>query len=43
LVLPFRITNYAQGLKIGQTVIYKYVLNPDIANSFFEPSIIQSL
>ena len=42
-VFPFRITNYAEGLKIAQTVINKYFLNPDIANSFFEPSIMQSL
>jgi len=43
LVLPFRITNYAEGLKIGQTLINKYVLNPDIADFLFEPSIMQSL
>lgn len=40
-VFPFRITNYAQGLRIAQTVINKYFLNPDIADFFFEPSIIQ--
>ncbi len=43
LVLPFKITNYAEGLKIGQTMINKYILNPDIADSLFEPSIMQSL
>ena len=42
-VFPFRITNYAGGLKIAQTVIDNYCLNPSIAESFFVPSTIQSL
>ena len=42
-VFPFRITNYAGGLKIAQTVIEKYSLNPPVADSFFVPSAIQSL
>jgi len=39
LVLPFKTTNYAEGLKIGQTVINQYVMNPDIADFLFEPAI----
>ncbi len=42
-VFPFRITNYAGGLKIAQTVIENYSLDSSIADSFFEPSAIQSL
>jgi hypothetical protein len=42
-VFPFTITNYAGGMKIAQTVIEKYSLNPDIADSFFAPSLIHSL
>jgi hypothetical protein len=42
-VLPFRITNYAGGLKVAETVIEKYSLNPEIADSFFVPSPVQSL
>ncbi|HXX81056.1 MAG TPA: hypothetical protein VEI46_05875 [Thermodesulfovibrionales bacterium] len=42
-VFPFRITNYAGGLKIAQTVIDNYLLNPDITDSLFEPTIIRSL
>ena len=42
-VFPFTITNYAGGLKIAQTVIEKYSLNPDISDSFFAPSFIHSL
>jgi outer membrane lipoprotein-sorting protein len=42
-VFPFRITNYAGGLKVAQTVIEKYSLNPDIADSFFAPTPIHSL
>ena len=42
-VFPFKITNYAGGLKIAQTVIEKYSLDPPIADSFFVPSTIQSL
>ncbi len=42
-VFPFRISNYAGGLKIGQTVIEEYSLNPDTADSLFVPSIIHSL
>jgi len=41
-VFPFRITNYAGGLKVAQTVIEKYSLNPDIADSMFAPTRIQS-
>ncbi len=43
LLMPFRITNYAQGLKIGETVIHRYNLNPTISDSFFEPANLQSL
>ncbi len=43
VVFPFKITNYAGGLKIAQTVIDKYSLNPSIPDSFFVPSTIQSL
>ena len=42
-VFPFTITNYAGGMKIAQTVIEKYSINPDISDSFFTPSFIQSL
>lgn len=42
-IFPFRITNYAGGLKIAQTVIDNYLLNPDIADSLFEPTFIRSL
>ena len=42
-VFPFTITNYAGRLKVAQTVIEKYSLNPDISDSFFAPSLIQSL
>jgi hypothetical protein len=42
-VFPFTITNYAGGMKIAQTVIEKYSLNPDIADSFFAPAFIHSL
>lgn len=42
-VLPFRITNYAGGLKVAQTVIEKYSLNPAMADSLFVPSTSQSL
>ena len=42
-VFPFTITNYAGGMKIAQTVIEKYSLNPDISDSFFAPSFIHSL
>lgn len=42
-LFPFRITNYAGGLKIAQTVIDKYFLNPDITDFLFEPAIIRSL
>ncbi|MGC2061550.1 MAG: hypothetical protein WA610_01135 [Thermodesulfovibrionales bacterium] len=42
-LFPFRVTNYAGGVKIAQTVIDKYYINPDIADSLFEPPIIHSL
>lgn len=42
-VFPFRITNYAGGMKIAQTVIDTYFINPEIADSMFEPALIQSL
>ncbi len=42
-VFPFRITNYAGGLKIAQTVMDKYSINPEIADSFFEPPTIHAL
>lgn len=41
-IFPFSITNYAAGMKIAQTVIDKYLINPDIADSFFESANIQS-
>lgn len=42
-VFPFRLTNYAGGMKVAETVIEKYELNPDIADSLFVPSPLQSL
>jgi len=42
-LFPFRITNYAAGMKIAQTVIDKYFINPDIADSLFGPTNTQSL
>ena len=42
-VFPFRITNYAGGLKIAQTVIDDYFLNPDIPDFLFEPATMRSL
>ncbi len=42
-IFPFRITNYAGGLKIARTVVDEYLLNPDIADFLFEPTIIRSL
>ena len=41
-LFPFRITNYAGGMKIAQTVIDKYLINPEIADSMFEPAVIHS-
>ena len=43
VVFPFRITNYAGGMKIAQTVIDEYSINPDIADSLFGPQGIHSL
>jgi hypothetical protein len=40
---PFRITNYAGGLKVAETVIEKYSLNPEIPPSLFAPTVFQSL
>ncbi len=42
VVFPFRITNYAGGVKVARTVIEKYSLNPDMADSLFVPSTVQS-
>lgn len=42
-LFPFRITNYAGGIKIAQTVIDEYSINPALADSFFEPPTIHSL
>ena len=42
-VFPFRIINYAGGMKTGQTVIEEYSLNPDMADFLFAPSLIHSL
>jgi outer membrane lipoprotein-sorting protein len=42
-VFPFVVTNYAGGVKVARTVFEKYSINPDIPDSFFAPSIIQSL
>jgi hypothetical protein len=41
-VFPFTITNYAGGMKIAQTVMEKYSLNPDISDSVFIPTFSQS-
>lgn len=41
-VFPFRITNYAGGVKVAQTVIEKYALNPEMPDSLFVPSATQS-
>jgi hypothetical protein len=43
LVLPFKITNYAGGLRVAETAIEKYSLNPDIADSLFVPSPVHEL
>ena len=42
-LFPFRITNYAGGLKVAETVIEKYTLNPEIQDSLFAPTSFQSL
>ncbi len=42
-LFPFRITNYAGGLQIAQTVINNYSLNPDLSDSLFSLRIIHSL
>ncbi|HKN19299.1 MAG TPA: hypothetical protein VJW95_05835 [Dissulfurispiraceae bacterium] len=42
-LFPFNITNYAAGMKIAQTVIDKYFINPDISDSLFGPGNTQSL
>ena len=42
-IFPFRITNYAAGRKIAQTVISKYFINPYVADDFFGSTNIQSL
>ncbi len=41
-LFPFSITNYAAGMKIAQTVIDKYFINPDIPDSFFGTANLQS-
>jgi outer membrane lipoprotein-sorting protein len=38
ILLPFRITNYARDFKISETEITKYMINPDIPGSVFNPS-----
>jgi len=40
-MFPFRITNYAGGMKIAEIVFDKYFINQDIADSIFKPAIIQ--
>jgi len=42
-VFPFSFTNYAAGMKIAQTVIDKYYINPDIPDSLFGSQNTQSL
>jgi len=42
-LFPFGITNYAAGMKIAQTVIDKYFINPDIPDSLFGSANTQSL
>ncbi len=42
-LFPFSITNYAAGMKIAQTVIDKYYINPDIEDSLFGSTNTQSL
>jgi len=37
ILLPFRITNYGSGYRIGETVIEKYELNSIMGDSLFEP------
>lgn len=37
-LFPFRITNFAGGLKIGETTVERYEINPDIPDSLFTPS-----
>jgi hypothetical protein len=41
-IFPFTITNYAGGIKVARTVFDKYVINPDIADSIFDPATIKS-
>ncbi len=41
-VFPFRVTNYAGGIKVARTVIDKYSFSPDITDSLFLPSAIHS-
>ncbi|HTR44188.1 MAG TPA: hypothetical protein VMH06_00650 [Thermodesulfovibrionales bacterium] len=43
LQFPFRVTNYAAGMKIAETVIDEYSLNPEIVDSLFGPQAIHSL
>ncbi len=42
-IFPFRITNFAGGIKIAQTVVDEYSINPDISDSLFEPRTLYSL
>ncbi|MFZ5995866.1 MAG: hypothetical protein ACOYW7_00020 [Nitrospirota bacterium] len=42
-VFPFKVTNFAGGLKIAETVIETYTINPDIPDSLFMPLSNQSL
>jgi hypothetical protein len=34
---PFKITNFGGGQKIGETLMRKYIVNPDIGPSVFQP------
>jgi hypothetical protein len=43
LLFPFKVTNYAAGMKIAQTVIDDYSVNPEIADTLFGPQSIHSL
>jgi hypothetical protein len=43
-LFPFRIANFAGGMKIAQTIIDNYYINPVIPDSLFgPPPVIHSL
>ena len=36
-VFPFKLTNYAGGQKIGETIMKTYTVNPTIPDTLFAP------